>query len=158
MSANEGYIYTVVILRIYETGGPISDTPRALSRRTGMRLDFVNKALGGLVKMGKITIVDGVIDCEKTKERLHEMVMVQRKRIVTGKCSAAIRWGKHQLNQGNGVTGAEHLNNTRIHNKIKKDNKIGTSSVPEEEGLARLREPLEVSASLRDVLAKKGIH
>lgn len=146
MEPYEGYIYTVVILRIYEAGGPIPDDVRKLSRRTGLRINIVANALEKLIATGNLEMKDGKIDCGKTHDRLQDMAAVQSKRIMAGKCSASARWGKSQLDQLPRVTHAKHLNNKRIQVE-NRYNLLGTA-VPGEEGLAMKSEPIEVSAEL----------
>lgn len=146
MDASEGYLYTIILLRIYETGGPIQDDRRALSNRSKIRIDLVNRALNSLAEKGKITVENGKIDCEYTKKRLVEREHVQGLRKIAGQISASIRWQKAQVNQPNGSTRAQHMNNTPIH--IKKDIIREVSAVPAEDRLSRMSEPLEVSPQL----------
>lgn len=54
MPPNQGYVYWVVCLRIYETGKPCPDTLDALSRRTGLNKRRVSDALEALFKSGKL--------------------------------------------------------------------------------------------------------
>lgn len=154
MEPYEGYIYTVVILRIYETGGPIPDDAAKLSRRTGLRINIVVRALAKLVASGKLEMTSGQIDCDKTRDRLREMEATQNKRIMAGKCSASSRWGKDQLLQPFSSTRAQHMNNKRMH--IEKEYNLLGTAVPGEEATEKLRSPLTVSAELV-ALNKRGL-
>lgn len=69
--AREGLIYVTVLLRIYETGGPITDTARTLARRTGLTERRAGAAIEGLAEAGKITLMsDNRIDSTSTHEEL----------------------------------------------------------------------------------------
>jgi uncharacterized protein YdaU (DUF1376 family) len=68
---DEGLIYVTVLLRIYETGGPITDTARTLARRTGLTERRAGAAIEGLAEAGKITLTgDNRIDSTSTHEEL----------------------------------------------------------------------------------------
>lgn len=54
MRPDEGYLYWVVCLRIYEIGGPCADTLDALSRRTGLNKRRVSDNLDHLFRSGKL--------------------------------------------------------------------------------------------------------
>lgn len=61
MGPEEGYLYWIVCLRIYETGGPCRDTPEALSLRTHMKIKRVEVALESLKRTGKLVVrADGL--------------------------------------------------------------------------------------------------
>ena len=71
MEPDSGYIYTVILMRIYEVGGPISDDEAVLSRRTGLSPKRVANSLSWLVKHGKVERLPcGSIDSETTHAEL----------------------------------------------------------------------------------------
>lgn len=71
LQPDEGLIYVTVLLRIYETGGPITDTARTLARRTGLTERRAGAAIEGLAEAGKITLTgDNRIDSTSTHEEL----------------------------------------------------------------------------------------
>ncbi|UYW25882.1 YdaU family protein [Methylorubrum extorquens] len=71
LQPDEGLIYVTVLLRIYETGGPITDTARTLARRTGLTERRAGAAIEGLAEAGKITLMgDSRIDSTSTHEEL----------------------------------------------------------------------------------------
>ncbi len=71
MEPDSGYLYTVILMRIYEVGGPISDDDGVLSRRTGLSQKRVAAALAWLVAHGKIERrSDGAIDSDTTHDEL----------------------------------------------------------------------------------------
>ena len=71
MEPDSGYVYTVILMRIYEVGGPIPDDEAVLSRRTGLSPKRVANSLSWLVKHGKIKSLScGSIDSETTHAEL----------------------------------------------------------------------------------------
>jgi hypothetical protein len=107
MEPDEGYIYVTILLRIYETGGPIHDTARVLGRRTGLSERRAAAALASLCDLGKITIVDGVIDSPSTHETLTEMHTSRETAKKAGKMSAEKRSEKTEQNQQPDATTVE---------------------------------------------------
>lgn len=102
MEPHEGYTYVVVLLRIYEIGGPCPDTVEALSRRTGLKKSKVKEALDLLTASGKLLptnegfvnpFAEAVLDARDD--------YVERARI-SGKAGAKKRHEKPQQIQGNG--------------------------------------------------------
>jgi uncharacterized protein YdaU (DUF1376 family) len=45
LSPHEGFVYTIVIMRIYDEGGPIPDDPEKIARRCNMRLHKCKEAI-----------------------------------------------------------------------------------------------------------------
>lgn len=77
MSPECGYVYTVLLMRIYEHGGPVLETEDTLSRRTGMTRRKVRDALAWLIGCGKIALAEnGRIDSDTT----HDELAYQQKR------------------------------------------------------------------------------
>jgi uncharacterized protein YdaU (DUF1376 family) len=71
MEPDCGYLYTVILLRIYEVGGPISDDERTLARRTGLSPKKIAAALAWLIKYGKIdSLENGYLDSATTHAEL----------------------------------------------------------------------------------------
>jgi hypothetical protein len=54
MKPDEGYVYWIVCLRIYETNGPCKDTLEALARRAGMNRRRITAALDPLFRSGRL--------------------------------------------------------------------------------------------------------
>ena len=117
MEPDSGYIYTVILMRIYEVGGPISDDEVVLSRRTGLSAKRVSAALSWLIGHGKIDRQDGVIDSDTT----HDELAFREKSVIdarnAGKESAKrkqkFRHEKHKQKQQNEPTTVERpLNGT----------------------------------------------
>lgn len=55
MKAPEGYVYVVVLLRIYESGGICRDSLDAITRRTGLNKRVVSESLDALFRAGRLT-------------------------------------------------------------------------------------------------------
>lgn len=80
MDPDCGYVYTVVLLRTYEVRGACPDNSAVLSRRTGLSVKRVEKALGWLVEIGKLHrseaglenpfALEILTDCEEKHSRL----------------------------------------------------------------------------------------
>jgi uncharacterized protein YdaU (DUF1376 family) len=77
MQPHQAYIYVTLLLRIYETGGAVSETFDTLSRRTGLSKKRVWEALEYLLEMGKLEQTDdGRFDSRST----HSEIVWQTKR------------------------------------------------------------------------------
>lgn len=59
LPADEQLIYVVILLRIYEAGGPCPDPVDALARRTHISVKRASFAVDALLKAGKITRMEG---------------------------------------------------------------------------------------------------
>lgn len=71
MSPEEGYTYTVLLMRLYEADGPVSETPRTMARRTGLTERKVSEAIEGLIAMGKVQrLPDGRLDSDTTHDEI----------------------------------------------------------------------------------------
>ena len=112
MEPDSGYLYTIILMRIYEVGGPISDDEGVLARRTGYTVKRVTSALSWLVDHGKVDrLEDGSLDSETT----HEELAFREKSVIdaqnAGKSSAKRRQtfghGKPKQKQQNAPTPVE---------------------------------------------------
>ena len=104
MEPDSGYLYTVILMRIYEVGGPISDDEGVLARRTGYTVKRVTAALSWLVDHGKVErFPDGSLDSDTT----HDELAFREKSVIdarnAGKASASrkqkFQQQKHQQKQ-----------------------------------------------------------
>lgn len=124
MEPDEGYIYVALLLRIYETGGPVAETSRTLSRRTGLSERRATSALEAVIASGKIQrTADGRLDSETTHEEIAWQADRRGDQSKAGKASAERRSKKHgpgseldggqkrQQNQTNGATPVERTSN-----------------------------------------------
>lgn len=123
LERDPGYLYVMILLRIYETGGPLVDPIAALARRTGMTTRSAQKALDALIEIGKVQLVEGKIDSDTTHETLAEMEKIQMSAKSGGIASAAKRYGKSQQNQQKGVTTVERPLNGALTTKDIRDKK-----------------------------------
>lgn len=73
MRPDEGYVYWIVCLRIYEVGGPCPDTVDALARRSGMNRRRVSDALALSFAAGRLVEVEGGIMNPFAEEVLSDM-------------------------------------------------------------------------------------
>ena len=71
MEPEQGYVYTMILMRIYEVGGPIDDDERVLARRTGHTVKKVTEAIQWLVAKDKVQRLEtGLLDSCTTHEEL----------------------------------------------------------------------------------------
>ena len=96
MKPDEGYVYLVVCLLIYDRGGPCPDTLEAIARRTGLNRRRTSEALDRLFKSGKlIRQGDGIMN------PFAEHVLTEQTafRVAAGQKGASALWGKTEQNQ-----------------------------------------------------------
>jgi hypothetical protein len=138
MQPDEGYTYAVVLLRIYETGGPVADTSRTLSRRTGLPERRVTTAVEALIASGKIQrLADGRLDSNTTHEeiawqsdrrgdlsRAGKASALKRAKS-TGTGSELDRGEKTQQKQRDGPTAVEHQLNDKEKEGERESSPIG---------------------------------
>lgn len=92
MSPEAGYIYTVLLLRIYEQGGPVAETGETLARRTGFTKKRATAALEWLIEAGRVRIErDGRLDSDSTHAELAHQVERREKAARSGRYSAEKR-------------------------------------------------------------------
>lgn len=134
LSPDAGYTYAVVLLRIYEADGPVLETARTLSRRTGLTERKVADALTELYTFGKLLrLDDGRLDSPTTHDELAARAERREACADAGKASAEKRSGlnkkasiknegrKTQQNQRSGATSVQ-----RTVNDIDKERKETT--------------------------------
>jgi uncharacterized protein YdaU (DUF1376 family) len=101
LEPDEQLVYVTTLLRIYETGGPITDDDRVLARRTGLERARVAAAMARLFELGKLVqteVVGAYInpvaleEIEASKSKIETQSEHQSKR-------AKARWGKAQVKQ-----------------------------------------------------------
>jgi len=108
MEPDCGYLYTIVLMRIYEVGGPIDDDENVLARRTGFSSRRVAAALSWLTERDKIQrLENGLLDSRTTHEELlsREKFIFDAKN--AGKASARKRTRKTQSKQQKPATVVE---------------------------------------------------
>lgn len=88
MRPDEGYVYVVLLMRIYETGGPVAETDRTLSRRTGMTERKVAAAIQFLIDIAKVyRLPDGRLDSASTHAEIQWQEERRRDQSKAGKAS-----------------------------------------------------------------------
>jgi len=88
MRADEGYVYVVILLRIYETGGPIAESSRTLARRTGLSERKVSDAVRFLVEISKLDLLpDGRLDSPSTHAEIQWQIDRRKDQSKAGKAS-----------------------------------------------------------------------
>lgn len=99
MPPDEGYLYVVIILRIYEVRGPLSDNIRTLARRTGFSMKRTERCLQNLIEAGKLVTADGVISNPHAEKFMTAQIEKQIERKQNAKSAADKRWKKPQQKQ-----------------------------------------------------------
>lgn len=144
LSPEAGYTYAVVLLRIYEADGPVLETARTLSRRTGLTERKVADALTELCAFGKLVrLDDGRLDSSTTHDELASRAERREACAGAGKASAEKRSGlnkktsaenkgqKTQQNQGSDATSVQQMgNDIDIERKEITKEKIGGADAP----------------------------
>ncbi len=107
MPPDQGYVYVVVCMRIYEKRGPVPDSIEALARRTGFRPSHVARIIDKLCSLGKLI----KLPCGDLTNPFAEREIADGEKIssTTAKIrsnAAKIRWEKHKQNQKNGYAKA----------------------------------------------------
>lgn len=92
LKADEGLIYITVLLRIYETGGPVHESGRTLSRRTGLTERRAAAAVEWLCQAGKLSVAsNGLLDSPSTHAEIQWQTERRSDQSSAGKASAAKR-------------------------------------------------------------------
>lgn len=118
MPPAQGYLYIVVILRIYEVGGPLKDRVDALARRTGLNRRVVSDAMTALVHAKKLVQTeDGWIN------PFAEKIITDQQRRKDGRAEAGRKGGRAKWGEDSGKK-------TR-HQRIREAREKGTHT-PEE--------------------------
>jgi hypothetical protein len=91
----------IIILRIYEVRGPIADNAQTLSRRSGLTVKRVNKALDQLFESGKLITSEGLISNPHAERFLSDHNEKQNERKQIAKVAAEVRWQKSEKKQRN---------------------------------------------------------
>lgn len=144
LTADENLVYLTILLRIYDTGGPITDDAKRIARRCGLTERRAAEALKGLEEARKIVVVNGSIDSDTTHETLEEMEAVKKSAKTGGLASAAKRKEKIEQNQPSNSTDVDRASSGEptsrqlYKNKdIELETKVSNKSAREARSLAR---------------------
>lgn len=112
MSKDEGWVYWIVCLRIYETNGPCRDTLDAIAHRTKVNRRRVSDILDRLFRTGKLVRVgDGIMN-PFAETIITERITRFQEAQSAGKKGAEKRWGKDKQKQRK-VDGVPHSHPTQ---------------------------------------------
>ena len=100
LTPNEVALYTIALMEIYDSDGPIPDRIEWLARRCNMRPTTCEKALNGLIDAGKLTRENGFLMNDRCKKSIKSRQKVGEK----SKENITQRWNKSQQkhNKNNG--------------------------------------------------------
>jgi hypothetical protein len=176
MRSPKGYVYIIVLLRIYENGGSCPDTLDAISTRTRLNKRVVTEALDELFREGRLYRGEGGIRNGKADGVLVKSYALREKRINAGAGGGKRAAEKRKQNQKNDPSSAtpplqrsntqEQLQDslfTDVKRAPEPDPKIGMKDPPldpEADYYRRGREVLGPSAGgvLTKLLRAKGLN
>jgi hypothetical protein len=134
LASDEGYLYVIVLLRIYEIGGPCPDTVQALANRTHMTARRVERALASLVDIEKLTRTEAGLVNGFAARVLSKQQVVRKRRSQGAKTAAEKRWGKdkekQQTENADGTGEHAHLHLHLQEPKNKKEDSGGVAPPP----------------------------
>jgi uncharacterized protein YdaU (DUF1376 family) len=133
MKPDEGYIYMILLLRIYETEGKCDDSVEVLSLRSRLSLARARAAIEGLVARKKLVLKDGVWSNPVAADELK----ARESRTESAKTSANARWEKAKENQQNTDAFAlqSQSDGSAIKTKRKKERKKAIRPVKSPDGV-----------------------
>ncbi len=99
MKPDEGYVYWIVCLRIYDDSKPCADTLETLARRTGLNRRRVSDALDRLFKSGRLVRQGDGITNPFAEKVMADQASFREKRSLAGRAGAAATWKNHKKNQ-----------------------------------------------------------
>lgn len=102
MKPTEGYVYVIILLRIYESGGPCRDSLDALATRTHYNKRVVSEALDALFKAGRLRRETDGIHNPIAAGILADRKAFRAERVQAGRKGAERRWEKDKGKQTNG--------------------------------------------------------
>lgn len=108
MQPSEGYVYCVMLLRIYECGGACPDDLQAIATRTKFSKRITSDALDRLFKSGRLRREPDGIHNPKADDVIASARSLREKRKEAGEKGSGARWKKHEQNQKNGNGKAIH--------------------------------------------------
>lgn len=110
LTPNELAVYTVVLMRMYDEGGPITDDPDRIARRCNMRPTTCKKAIEALIGYGKLIRDEGQLYNFRARNEIKSRQKVSEKSAE----NARARWKKEaeKANENNDPPVRPHSNGT----------------------------------------------
>jgi hypothetical protein len=103
MKPDQGYVYWIICLRIYEKRGPIPDSTEALARRIGYRPSHIQRIVETLCALGKlIRTPDGRLTNPFSEQEILSGAQIASRTRTIRTHAANISWQKRKQNQHNG--------------------------------------------------------
>ncbi len=99
MQPSEGYVYCIMLLRIYECGGACPDDLAAIATRTRFSRRITADALDRLFKAGRLVRESDGIHNPKADGVIAVAQGLREKRKVAGEKGSDVRWKKTEQNQ-----------------------------------------------------------
>lgn len=72
LGPHEIAVYTIILMRMYDEGGPVPDDPVRIARRCNMRLPACQKAIDSLCADGKLVRQDGMLINERAQDEIEQ--------------------------------------------------------------------------------------
>jgi uncharacterized protein YdaU (DUF1376 family) len=118
MEPNAGYVYLVILFRIFDADGPVADDEHTLARRINLPVKKVAAAIEWLIRHKKVTrLEDGKCDSPTTHDELAHREKMIKDAQNAGKESAR----KRLINQQNGATLVERPFNDKIREEERRE-------------------------------------
>jgi uncharacterized protein YdaU (DUF1376 family) len=110
LSPAEGWVYTIILMRMYDEAAPVPDDAKRIARRCNMRLPTCQRAIDQLVAANKLIRRDGFL----INERALEVIEERHKKSTKATRSAQVRWGEgaEKGNENRATTKKPHSERT----------------------------------------------
>jgi uncharacterized protein YdaU (DUF1376 family) len=79
LEPDQGWVYTILLMRMYSEGGPIPDKPEAIAKRCNMSKARCERVIQSLVEIDKIERIDGVILNKRAQEEIKKIEKYSQK-------------------------------------------------------------------------------
>jgi 5-methylcytosine-specific restriction endonuclease McrA len=129
MPADQQLVYQIVLLRIYETWGPLKDSIEVIARRCGINKRRASDAIDALFRAGKLAREGGGIINPFASEVMNEAEGFRSKKSTAGISGASRKWG------------TESRNKAKRHERLAEARKLGRHTELEWSALQRFCGP-----------------
>lgn len=157
MEPDEGYLYVILLLRVYEVRGPAAEDNRSLVRRTGLTAKRIQTALDVLITKGKITTADGKYSNPHAEQQLAEQDEKQNGRSEAAKSAALAMHKKRKENQQSDDAPALPLHANKSQKERKKESKSTATPRDAKKG-SRIPADWALTPDMGNFGRSKGLH
>ena len=144
LTAAEVGIYTMILCRIYEEGGPVEYVPVRLAAYCGTKVPALERAVARLVELGKFRLAENTISNDRAEAEIVARETKLKAQVRAGKASA----DKRQQKQHHHVNGDATAFNHKI--RLEEEEKSSVASATDAEA-SSTAEPGEKQAPEKDL-------